>query len=92
MANEAKDWQELVQAFKDIPKRVMEYLSYQCYENRNTFIDGNEAQSQRNLGKREIILLIREWQSKDPLDLPKDLRSKNDGKKEQFTDKGDSYI
>jgi hypothetical protein len=71
MAEKAEDWQNLVIAFKQIPEIVLKYLSYQCYENRNTFVDGNEAQGQRNLGRREIILLIREWLSKDPTEIPK---------------------
>lgn len=87
MADKAKDWQELVIAFKDIPQKVMDYLSYQCYENRNTFVDGNEAQSHRNNGKRELILLIRAWRSKDPLEVPEELRS-NNGRTEQYKDEG----
>jgi len=74
MANKAEEWQNLVVAFKQIPEIVLKYLSYQCFEDRNTFVDGNEAQGQRNLGKREIILLIREWLSKDPTEIPSNLR------------------
>jgi hypothetical protein len=68
------DWQQLVIAFKQIPELVLKWLSYQCFENRNTFNDENGAQGQRNLGKRELILLIREWMAKDPEQPPENLR------------------
>jgi len=84
MADKAEDWQKLVIAFKqafsgESGQRVMDYLSYQCYENRNTFVDGNEDQGQRNLGRREIILLIREWLSKEPQNIPENLRRVENG-------------
>lgn len=82
--NKAEDWQNLVIAFKqafsgESGRRVMEYLSYQCYESRNTFVDGNEVMGQRNLGRREIILFIRDWLSKDPQNIPENLRIAENG-------------
>ena len=76
----SEDWQKLVTAFKqwgksDAGEIVLNYLSYQCFENRNTFTD-NEAQSNRNLGKREIILLIRQWMACDSRNIPKNLKEK----------------
>jgi len=73
-----EDWQKLVNAFKqvgnsDAGQIVLNYLSYQCFENRNTFVDNNEAMSNRNLGKREVILLIRQWMACDSRNIPKHL-------------------
>ena len=79
----SEDWQKLVTAFKqvadtDAGEIVLNYLSYQCFENRNTFIDNNEAMSNRNLGKREIVLLIRRWIACDSRKIPKTLKEKFD--------------
>lgn len=77
--NKVEDWQRLVVSFRqcfpgEAGQKVLNYLSYQCYENRNTFDDENKSKGDRNLGKREIILLIREWMAKDPNEIPKQLR------------------
>jgi len=76
----SEDWQKLVNAFKqwgesDSGEIVLNYLSYQCYENRNTFVE-SEAMSNRNIGKREVILLIREWMACDSRNIPKHLKEK----------------
>jgi len=81
--DKAQDWQKLVIAMKqffghEAGKTVLDYLSYQCFENRNTFVDNNEAKSNRNLGRREIILIIRDWMSKNPQDIPENLKEKTD--------------
>ena len=78
-SSKVEDWQRLVIAFKQCfssehGQTVMNYLSYQCYEKRNTFDDKNETRSHRNLGRREIILLIREWMSQDPTKIPANLK------------------
>ena len=79
MVDKAEDWQQIVIAFKqcfacDAGQKVLDVLSYQCFERTNTFVDGNEDQGQRNLGKREIILMIRDWLNKDPNNIPDNLR------------------
>jgi len=80
-----EDWQKLVIGIKQCfvseeGQNVLNYLSYQCYENRNTFVDNNEAKSNRNLGRREIILLIREWMACNPQEIPERLKDKIDAR------------
>jgi len=80
-----EDWQKLVISFKQCfaseeGQAVLNCLSYQCFENRNTFVDNNEAKSNRNLGKREIILFIREWMACNPQEIPKNLKEKTDAR------------
>lgn len=40
-------------------KKVIEDLSRYCYENRNTFVEGNHDKQNVNNGKRAVILYIR---------------------------------
>jgi len=84
MAYTIDDWQQLVIAFKQLPELFLDWLSKECYEHKNTFImydtnvmtrkttirNATDFENQRNLGKRELILLIREWMAKDPLQPP----------------------
>ena len=47
-------------------KRVLEYLSEECFENKNTFVLNNQYGTAFNEGKRYVILYIRAILAKDP--------------------------
>lgn len=39
--------------------RILEDLSYYCYENRSTYVEGSQSREHVNQGKRAVILHIR---------------------------------
>ncbi len=47
-------------------KSVLENLSGECFENRNTFLSNNQHGTAFNEGKRYVILYIRGILAKDP--------------------------
>lgn len=47
-------------------KRVLDELSKECFEGRNTFVLNNPDGTAFNEGKRYVILYIRDMLTKDP--------------------------
>lgn len=47
-------------AATDSGKKLLEHLSYYCFEKRNTYVEGNSDKQNVNQGKRAVILHIRE--------------------------------
>lgn len=43
----------------DVGKKVLDDLSYYCYEHRSTYVEGNHDKQNVNNGKRSVILYIR---------------------------------